>query len=46
MLSLVLGEDQDVIEVDHDAGVQEVSENVVHHCLECGRGITEAKWHD
>jgi hypothetical protein len=36
----IIGEYQDIIEVDHDvAFIDHVLEYVVHECLECGRGI-------
>jgi hypothetical protein len=38
--------DEDVIKVDHDISRQdEVLEDVVHHCLEGGRGVGKAKVH-
>ena len=41
----VVGEDEDVVEVDNDADVQEVLENVVHEPLKCGRGVGESERH-
>ena len=41
----VVGEDEDVIEVDNDADVQEVLEDVVHEPLKCGRGVGESERH-
>ena len=35
----VLGENEDVIEVDNDSDIEKVFENVVHETLESGRGI-------
>ena len=47
MLSEILGEDQDVIEVDNDHAIPNLnSENVVHHGLESGRRISESKEHN
>jgi len=47
---LLLGlatEDEDVIHVnDHDSFVDEFSEDVIHHHLECHWAISEAQEHD
>jgi hypothetical protein len=42
-----VGEDQDVVEIDgNDAFSDQVLEDLVHHGLEGGRTIGEAKLHD
>ncbi len=47
MFSLVLGEDQDVVEVNgHLALSDQVAEDVVHHPLECGGRIGEPEEHN
>src|SRR5882724_5617306 len=39
--------DEDVIHIDgHYSFVDEFLEDVIHHCLECGRTVREAKEHD
>ncbi len=44
---LVLREDEDIVEVDgYFALGDQVSEDVVHHPLECGRRIGQPKEHD
>ena len=41
------GEDQDIVHVDRDNLCDdEVVEDHVHHCLECGRGVAESEEHD
>ena len=46
MLFLHLGEDQDVIQVDHhNTFCYEVSEDVVHHSLEGGQTVSHSKEH-
>lgn len=40
------GEDQDIIQVDKDEGVEVGAEDVVHEALEGGGGVGEAKRHD
>ena len=46
-MSLVLGHifgiDEDIVEVDDDANVKEVTENVIHEALESGRGICKSE---
>lgn len=42
----VVGEDQDVVEIDENLDVEEVSEDIVHEVLKCGRGVHEAEGHD
>jgi hypothetical protein len=38
--------DEDVVQVAHDVSEQdEVLEDVVHHCLECGWGVGKAEVH-
>ena len=40
-------EDEDVVHVDgHYSLIDEFLEDVVHHCLECGRTVHEAEEHD
>src|SRR5882672_8450488 len=40
-------EDEDVIHVDHyNSFVNELLEDVIHHCLECCQTIGETKKHD
>jgi len=47
MLFKGLREDEDVIQIDHDyAFWDEVLENVIHHCLESGGTVCEAKEHN
>ena len=38
--------DEDVIKDDQNEVPQEGPEYFIHQCLECGRSIPEAKWHD
>ena len=46
MLFLCLGEDQDVVQVDHHNTFRyEVLEDVVHHGLEGGRTVSHSKEH-
>ena len=46
MLFLRLGEDQDVVQVDHhDTFRYEVPEDVVHHGLESGQTVSHSKEH-
>ena len=40
------GEDQDVVQVDEDEGVEVGAEDVMHEALEGGGGVGEAKGHD
>ena len=46
MILLVLGKDQNVIEVDQDKVICVGLEDEVHHARECGRSVDEAKRHD
>jgi len=40
-------ENEDVIHVDYyDSFIDEFSEDVVHHCLECCQAVSETKEHD
>ena len=49
-MSLVLGHifriDEDIVEVDDDTNVEEVTENVIHEALESGRGIRKSERHN
>lgn len=45
VLLLGPGEDEDVIEINKDISIEHVSEHIVHHCLEDGRGIGQAERH-
>ena len=46
MLFLRLGEDQDVIQVDHhNTFCYEVLEDIIHHGLEGGRTVSHSKEH-
>ena len=38
--------DEDIIKEDHNEVSQEGLKYFIHQCLEHGRGICEAKWHD
>ena len=39
--------DEDIIHIAyHFAVVDEFTEDVIHHCLECHRGVTQSKEHD
>ena len=42
----VVGEDEDVVEVDDDTVVEEVLENVVHETLESGRSVGKSEGHN
>ena len=46
MILLVLGKDQNVIEVDQDEVICISVEDEVHHARECWRSIDEAERHD
>ena len=46
MILLVLGKDQNVIEVDQDEVLCVGVEDEVHHARECWRSVDEAKIHD
>ena len=46
MLFLYLGEDQDVVQVDHhNISCYEVPEDVIHHSLEGGWTVSHSKEH-
>jgi len=46
MLFFYLGEDQDVVQIDHyDTFYYEVPEDVVHHSLEGGQTVSHSKEH-
>ena len=49
-MSLVLGHifgiNEDVVEVDNDANVEDVTENVTHEALESGGGIRKSEGHN
>ncbi len=38
MFLMVAGEDQDVVQVDKDSPVEEITKHIVNKCLEDGRG--------
>src|SRR5260370_17134498 len=41
------GVDEDVVHVAYDfAMVNELMKDVIHHCLECHRGVAQSKEHD
>ena len=41
------GVDEDVIHVTYDfASINELTKDIVHHCLECCRGVAQSKEHD
>lgn len=46
VLHWVVGEDQDVVQIDENVDVKHVVEDVVHEVLEYGRSIRQAEWHD
>ena len=46
MLFEIIGIDEDVIEIDHNAFVKQISKDVVHKPLERGRRVGEAERHD
>jgi hypothetical protein len=41
----VVGEDEDVVQIDNDTVVEEILEYVVHETLESGQGIGKSKRH-
>ena len=46
-LFCLAAEDEDVVHVDdHDSFVDELLEDVVHHCLEHHQAVSETKRHD
>ena len=49
-MSLVLGHifgvNEDIVEVDNDANVEEVTENVIHEALESGGGVRKSERHN
>ncbi len=41
------GVDKDIIHIAYGlAIVDEISEDIIHHCLECHRGVTQSEEHD
>ena len=46
MILLVLGKDQNVIEIDQDEVICVWVEDEVHHARECWRSIDKAERHD
>ena len=46
MFRRVIRIDEDVVKVDSDVNIQQVTKNVVHKPLKRGRGVSKAKWHD
>ena len=46
MLGHVFGINEDVVEVDDDANVEEVTENVIHEALESGGGVRKSEGHN
>ena len=46
MLSPGFTIDEDIIKEDQNEVSQVGPKYFIHQCLECGRGICEAKWHD
>jgi len=38
--------DEDVVEEDEDKPAQERTQDVIHQCLECGRGVAQSERHD
>ena len=46
MLILINRIDEYIIHIDDHTYIQEVMEDVIHHVLECSRGIGKAKRHD
>src|SRR5436190_21241057 len=45
MFVLIFRINKDVVEVDNDANIQQISENIVHQCLECSRRVRKSEWH-
>ena len=45
VLLLGPGEDEDVIEINKDISIEHVSEHIIYHCLEDGKGIGQAERH-
>ena len=42
-----VGVDKDVIHIAYDLTiVDEILEDIIHHCLECCRGVTQSEEHD
>ena len=46
MIFLVLGENQNVIEIDQNEVIGVGIEDEIHHARECRRSVDEAKRHD
>ena len=46
MLNLCSTTDEDIIKEDQNEVSQVGPEYFIHQCLECGRTILEAKWHE
>ncbi len=46
LITLVLGEDQDVFEVNKDKPIDHAPEHVVDECLEDRQGVGKAERHD
>ena len=41
------GVDKDIVHIAYGLTVvDEISEDIIHHCLECHRGVTQSKEHD
>lgn len=45
MFLMVAGEDQDVVQVDKDSPVEEITKHIVNKCLEDGRGTGKTERH-
>ena len=46
MILLILGEDQNIIEIDQDEFIGVGVEDEIHHARECWRSIDKAERHD
>src|SRR5271163_2004620 len=46
VLGRIVGENEDILEVDNDINIKKVAENVVHKLLEGSRCISETKRHN
>ena len=44
--SLVLRVNEDVIQVDNDANIKEISKDCIDKLLECCRGVGYTEWHN
>jgi len=42
----IVGVDKNVVEIDNDTDIKQVTENVVHEALESGRSVRKTKWHN